>query len=99
MALMCLQVSACVSADQRSASRRQRSFEGSPEWLAGNEAHRVHEYRASQWTQLANFDLPDSRAADEFLELCARNRREQDVEIAEIVAGGESPVPPAGWAP
>ena len=66
----------------------------SPEWLAANAFRRVHEYRAAQLAHSTHSAFADNRAADEFLDLCAHNHREQDVWIAELVADGKSPVPP-----
>jgi hypothetical protein len=89
-----------VISEMEGANLAQRLWpEGSPEWSTGNEAHRVYAYRAWQLRKMASDELADNRAAAECLELCAHNRREQDVETARIVAGGKSPVPPAEWTP
>jgi hypothetical protein len=73
--------------------------QNSPEWAAANGARRAHEYRTTQLASAGKLDFADNRAADEFLALCAHNHREQDVEIAELVAVGKSPIPPEEWAP
>jgi len=73
--------------------------EGSAEWVAANEVRRIQQYRAVQLAHLARSNLADSRAADGFMQICVHNHREEDVVIAELVADGKSPVPPAKWAP
>jgi hypothetical protein len=62
--------------------------ENSPQWLEATNARRTWEYRAnflSAW---------NAAHTDEYLTLCAQNRREQDVYKAELVASGKNPNPP-----
>jgi hypothetical protein len=65
--------------------------EDSPEWKAAAEARRVYEYRSKLGEKL---DLWASGHAEEYLALCAENRREQDVLRAELIKAGENPNPP-----
>lgn len=63
----------------------------SPEWQAATDARRLYLYRS----QL----LPASEAwemshADQYLTLCAQNRREQDVLLAQLIIAGKNPNPP-----
>jgi hypothetical protein len=60
---------------------------------------RVHEYRAAQLQHSPVSNIADNRAADDFLAYCSRSHREQDVEIAELLADGKGLAPPAEWAP
>jgi hypothetical protein len=69
----------------------------SPEWKAAAEARRVFDYRLS--LQAAPKSRFDETWAEEYLGLCANNRREQDVELAEIVKAGKSPDPPPNGEP
>jgi hypothetical protein len=71
----------------------------SSEWLAASQVGHLDEYRAAQLRQSGHSDIGDDRSADEFLALCARSPREQDVEIAELVAAGKNPTPPPSWTP
>jgi hypothetical protein len=71
----------------------------SSEWVAASHVRQLYEYRAAQLRQSGRGDFADDRTADEFLALCARSRREQDVEIAELVAAGKHPIPPPSWTP
>jgi hypothetical protein len=71
----------------------------SSEWVAASHVRQLYEYRAAQLRQSGRGDFADDRTADEFLALCARSRREQDVEIAELVAAGKNPMPPPSWTP
>lgn len=66
--------------------------EGSPEWKVATEARRAYEYRSKFWAAL---DVRDTSHADEFLTLCAKNRREQDVLLAQLIAAGKNPNPPS----
>jgi hypothetical protein len=66
--------------------------EESPEWKAATEARRAYEYRSKFWAAL---DVGDTSHADEFLTLCAQNRREQDVLLAQLIAAGKNPNPPS----
>jgi hypothetical protein len=63
----------------------------SPEWKAAAEARRVFEYRSKFWPAL---DTRDTSHAEEYLTLCAQNRREQDVLLAQLIAAGKNPNPP-----
>jgi hypothetical protein len=64
----------------------------SPEWKAAAETRRVFEYRSKFWPAL---DIKDMSHAEVFLTLCAQNRREQDVLLAQLIAAGKNPNPPA----
>jgi hypothetical protein len=66
--------------------------EDSPEWKAATEARRKYEYRSKFWAAL---DVWDTSHADEYLTLCAQNRREQDVLLAQLIAAGKNPNPPS----
>jgi hypothetical protein len=68
----------------------------SPEWKAATEARRAYEYRSQLF---AASSANDPQWAEKYLALCAQNRREQDVERAELIAEGKSPDPPASWTP
>jgi hypothetical protein len=65
--------------------------EDSPEWIAAGEARRLYEYRSKFSTAL---DSWDASHAEEYLTLCAQNRREQDVFLAQLIAVGKNPSPP-----
>jgi hypothetical protein len=65
--------------------------EDSPEWKAAAEARRVFEYRSKFWPAL---DIGATSHAEEYLTLCARNRREQDVVLAQLLAAAKNPNPP-----
>jgi hypothetical protein len=81
--------------EMEGASIAQRLWPSdSPEWLAADEARRMHEYRTAQLAHSTHSTFADNRAADEFLEQCAQHQREQDVWAAELVADGKSPLPP-----
>jgi hypothetical protein len=43
--------------------------------------------------------LRDPRWTERHLALCAQNRREQDVLLAELIDAGKSPDPPPDWVP
>jgi hypothetical protein len=64
----------------------------SPEWKSTAEARRVYEYRAKFTEKL---DLRGEKRAKEYLTLCAQHRREQDVFVAQMIAAGVNPDPPA----
>jgi hypothetical protein len=66
----------------------------SPEWKAAAEARRVYEYRSGLWNRLALTSLSKRRWAEEYLALCADNRREQDVQRAGLIHRGMAPDPP-----
>ncbi len=63
----------------------------SPEWKAAAEARGVFEYRSKFWPAL---DKRDMSHAEEYLTLCAQNRREQDVLLARLIAAGKNTNPP-----
>jgi hypothetical protein len=65
--------------------------EDSPEWKAAAEARRTFEYRSKFWPAL---DIRDMSHTEEYLTLCAQNRREQDVLLAQLIAAGKNPNPP-----
>jgi len=65
--------------------------ENSPQWNAAAEARRSYEYRAGFINQS---ELWNAAHADEYLTICAQNRREQDVFQAELIAIGRDPNPP-----
>jgi hypothetical protein len=69
----------------------------SPEWNAAADARRAYEYRAKLLLNSALNWPFDAAAAEKFLALCAQNRREQDVERAEIIQAGNNPDPPPDW--
>jgi hypothetical protein len=71
----------------------------SPEWQGATEARRGYEYRSRLLLQSAVSSVNDPRWAEKYLALCAQNRREEDVERAELIAEGKSPDPPPGWVP
>jgi hypothetical protein len=65
--------------------------EDSPEWKAAAEERRIYDYRSKLYPKL------ESRAIThpgEYLTLCAQNRREQDVFVAQLSAAGYDPNPP-----
>lgn len=66
----------------------------SVEWAKASKAQRIHEYRSQLLVHSSFFTLPPAQWADRYLALCAKNRREQDVEVGEIVAEGKNPDPP-----
>jgi len=63
--------------------------EGSQEWRAADEAQRSFEYRS----KLSASDSADAAHAEEFLALCEKNRREQDVFLAQLISEGKNPNP------
>jgi hypothetical protein len=65
--------------------------ESSPQWIEAMEARRLWEYRAKY---LSQSDAWNTAHTDEYLTLCAQNRREQDVYKAELIASGKNPDPP-----
>ncbi len=66
----------------------------SPEWQAANDARRAFEYRSKLLTALED-EWPNPRAAQSYLALCARYRREQDVSRAQLIQANLRPDPPA----
>jgi hypothetical protein len=65
--------------------------EDSQQWKSAVEARHLYEYRSKFWAAL---DLWDASHAEEYLTLCAENRREQDVVLAQLIAIGKDPNPP-----
>jgi len=66
----------------------------SVEWASAAEAQRIHEYRSALLIHSSFFTLPAARWATKYLALCAKNRREQDLEVGEIIEEGKDPDPP-----
>jgi hypothetical protein len=64
------------------------------EWARASEARRIHEYRSALLMHSTFYTLPPARWASKYLALCAKNRREQDVEVGEILEEGKNPDPP-----
>jgi hypothetical protein len=65
--------------------------ENSPQWTEATDARRAWDYRAGY---LSHADAWNAAHTDEYLNLCAQNRREQDVYKAELIASGKNPNPP-----
>jgi len=78
---------------------RQLFPEDSAEARAATEARRVSAYRLSTWGEDSARKIDDDAYARRYLENLHRYRREQDVIVAELVASGRSPTPPADWQP
>lgn len=68
--------------------------ESSPEWQAAVHARSVYEYRSGILQHLDARQPLDRRAADNYLALCTRYPREQDVERARLLAAGMKADPP-----
>lgn len=66
--------------------------EDSPEWKAAAEQRRVYDYRSKLYLRLEERALAHP---DEYLDLCAKNRRESDLFAAQLIAAGYDPNPPA----
>ena len=66
--------------------------EDSPEWKAAAEARRVYDYRSKLVLKL---DIANNTHMEQYLKLCHTSRREQDLWLAQIIAAGENPNPPA----
>jgi hypothetical protein len=66
--------------------------EDSPQWKRAVEARRAYEYRSKFWPKA---DVWSTSHEEEYLRLCAENRREQDVFRAQLIEAGENPDPPA----
>jgi hypothetical protein len=66
--------------------------ENSAEWKEAAKARRVYDYRSTLFVKLAQ---RGEKAAGEYLTLCAQNRREQNVFLAQLIKAGENPNPPA----
>ena len=69
----------------------------SPQWQAASEARRVYRYRSEAWQDTDWVDEWNDAKGREYLELFAQHRREQDVMLAQLVALGIDPTPPADW--
>jgi len=65
--------------------------EDSPEWKAAAEERRVYDYRSRLYPKLEQRALTHP---GEYLDLCAQNRRKQDVFAAQLTAAGYDPNPP-----
>jgi len=65
--------------------------EDSPEWKAAAEARRVYDYRSKLWLKL---QVSDNVHIENYLMLCSKYRREQDLWLAQIIAAGGNPNPP-----
>jgi hypothetical protein len=65
--------------------------EDSPEWKAAAEERRVYEYRSSFYSKMTRREITHP---GEYLTLCAQNRREQDVLLAQLIKAGINPTPP-----
>lgn len=66
--------------------------EDSPQWMDAAEARRTFDYRAKP---SSDTDAWNTAHTDEYLTLCAVNRREQDVFKAELIASGKNADPPS----
>jgi hypothetical protein len=64
--------------------------ENSPQWVEAADARRTWDYRANF---LSHADAWNAAHTDDYLDLCAHNRREQDVYKAELIASGKNPNP------
>jgi hypothetical protein len=65
--------------------------EDSAEWRAAAEERRVYDYRSKYYAQL---EFWYATHAEQTLSMYAKNRREQDVLLAQLVATGKNPNPP-----
>ena len=66
--------------------------EDSPEYKAAAEARRVIDYRSKL---VMKFDQRGEKAIGEYITLCEKYDREQDVFLAQMIAAGIDPNPPA----
>jgi hypothetical protein len=66
--------------------------EGASEWKAAAEQRRVYDYRSKLYQKLEQRALTHP---EEYLALCAQNRREADLFAAQLTAAGYDPDPPA----
>jgi hypothetical protein len=64
--------------------------EQSSAWKAAAAERRVYDYRSKLWLAL---NADDQAFAEQYLALCAKYRREQDLWSAQIVAAGKNPNP------
>lgn len=69
----------------------------SPQWQAASEARRVYKYRTRALRDTDWADDWDEAVSVEYLDLVAQHYREQDVLIAQLIARGIDPKPPAAW--
>jgi hypothetical protein len=65
--------------------------EQSSEWKAADIERRVYDYRSRLWLTL---DVADNAHAEQYLVLCAKYGREQELWSAQLVAAGSNPDPP-----
>jgi len=65
--------------------------ENSSEWKAAAEQRRAYDYRSKLYSKLEQRTLTHP---EEYLILCAQNRRESDLFAAQLTAAGFSPDPP-----
>jgi hypothetical protein len=65
--------------------------EQSAQWKAAAAERRVYDYRSKLWLTL---DVADNAHAEQYLMLCAKYRREQDLWSALIAAAGKDANPP-----
>jgi len=68
--------------------------ENAPEWKAATRARAVYEYRSGLMLHLEESRPWDRRVADNYLTLCARYSREQDVVRARLLDAGMKADPP-----
>jgi len=68
--------------------------EASPEWTAATRARAIYEYRTGLMQHLEASRPWDRQAADNYLSLCARYPREQDVVRARLLDAGMKAEPP-----
>ena len=73
--------------------------DGSPEVRAALESRRTFAWRTSISSEHSARLLEDEAATRKHLERLTQYRREQEVIVAELVADGRNPTPPAGWQP
>lgn len=66
--------------------------EASAEWKAAAEQRRVYDYRSKLYLKLEERALTHP---EEYLTLCAQNRRESELFAAQLTAAGYDPNPPA----
>jgi hypothetical protein len=66
--------------------------EDSPEWKAAADERRVYQYRSAHYLKIAQRKITHP---GEYLALCAQNRREQDVLLAQLIKAGINPTTPA----
>jgi hypothetical protein len=69
----------------------------SPEWQAASEARRVYRYRSEALLDTYDIGEWDEAKAGKYLQLVAQHPREQDLVLAQLIALGIDPMPPADW--